>query len=1035
GCTRDFCQAGRSIHTDEARVGENRTVDVVEQECVEFLNEMRQDGHFKTDEEFEDRMNSALDEIRSSCRQAIVRGDRDEGTVGGNWMQTSKELEFGIRRAWRNARKCIMRSHCEELQLVDLRAVTTSKDMAIELIKGMTAAFDDGNIRPTVFVFPPRAIDERGPMIWNSQVLSFAGYEIEDDSILGDPMNAQLTKDIIELGWKPPETKSRWDLLPLVTMAFGDAPAVVELPPNLRQLVDIRHPRYSAEFERMDLKWVPFPALTRFGFDIGGVQYTATPFIGWFMDAEIGVRDLADSFRYNVLPEIALALGPEDIKSVSLENFGDLPEYEKLALLSRAQAELNYAVHWSFQQSRVTLIDSLTASIKYCQYDDEFKKKNGFRLPADPYWLSPPQGSIIPLWHRGGAPNYQPKPMISRHVENPVNAWKREQERYRSEGKIPPAGGSPATSSSVNIGEQEYAMSISIHYCSAGTVAQKLANKLHKKVKTILEVGSHVALVPEVAELETLQAVDLTGRKILLLIVSSTGQGEIPANGLRFADVCKDFKTNSPSPTGNGPRFAILGNGDSRYASTFNGAASKISDLLIEAGGRPLTDGPFPCDNATESPPLSAFDSWWETLEPTLQGIMNGSYDSSPPSASAFTYSIGTEPEQAAEIIAAREQELLNRPNRSLCLHIDIGCEVYEDMSCIQILPLNPDLKVRRVIEILGVDGFKPIDFGHTEKSTSLTFARYISEVIDLEARFNSITWMDQIRYNRAKSLSGNGLRKKSVVQVLEHLHGLGLLPDSTSTSLVGQICLAMPLLRPVTYSVASSIAYISLNTGKCDSNKNNHVDTIIKTLPGGRFSEIFLTESPCPTLLKLRFVDSRCGPQLREWNGAVPLIIVSTGAGFGPVRCLLQRQLYKAAATTITTTTTTTTITTRPTETETEPETPLHPPIHHPISLFLGLHPSDINLTHDILNHAAARGIVDILSIVSSNSEQYRIQDKFGEDGMGEKLRHKVGELGGVIFVCGSARAAWDITRAWDELLEGNSKQMLRERYVEECF
>lgn len=335
GCTRDFCQAGRSIHTDEARVGENRTVDVVEQECVEFLNEMRQDGHFKTDEEFEDRMNSALDEIRSSCRQAIVRGDRDEGTVGGNWMQTSKELEFGIRRAWRNARKCIMRSHCEELQLVDLRAVTTSKDMAIELIKGMTAAFDDGNIRPTVFVFPPRAIDERGPMIWNSQVLSFAGYEIEDDSILGDPMNAQLTKDIIELGWKPPETKSRWDLLPLVTMAFGDAPAVVELPPNLRQLVDIRHPRYSAEFERMDLKWVPFPALTRFGFDIGGVQYTATPFIGWFMDAEIGVRDLADSFRYNVLPEIALALGPEDIKSVSLENFGDLPEYEKLALLVR----------------------------------------------------------------------------------------------------------------------------------------------------------------------------------------------------------------------------------------------------------------------------------------------------------------------------------------------------------------------------------------------------------------------------------------------------------------------------------------------------------------------------------------------------------------------------------------------------------------------------------------------------------------------------------------------------------------------------
>ncbi len=90
-----------------------------------------------------------------------------------------------------------------------------------------------------------------------------------------------------------------------------------------------------------------------------------------------------------------------------IEGFEDLPEYEKLSMLSRAQSELNYAVHWSFLQAKVSMTDTLTASMKWCRYDDEFKQKHGYRLPADPYWLAPPQGSIIPVWHRGGAPNYR----------------------------------------------------------------------------------------------------------------------------------------------------------------------------------------------------------------------------------------------------------------------------------------------------------------------------------------------------------------------------------------------------------------------------------------------------------------------------------------------------------------------------------------------------------------------------------------------------------------------------------------------------
>ena len=64
-------------------------------------------------------------------------------------------------------------------------------------------------------------------MIWNNQILDFVGYEMEDGTILGDPTNVDLTNAVvavIDLGWMPPQPRSRWDLLPVVTMAEGDKP-------------------------------------------------------------------------------------------------------------------------------------------------------------------------------------------------------------------------------------------------------------------------------------------------------------------------------------------------------------------------------------------------------------------------------------------------------------------------------------------------------------------------------------------------------------------------------------------------------------------------------------------------------------------------------------------------------------------------------------------------------------------------------------------------------------------------------------------
>lgn len=116
GCTKDFCQAGRATHTDEPRIGENRALKVIEQEAEGFLRELHREQFFDSDEAFALRLASVLAEIKAGASEGVIREGKQHGKIGGNWQQTPAELEFGLRRAWRNARKCIMRSHCEELK-------------------------------------------------------------------------------------------------------------------------------------------------------------------------------------------------------------------------------------------------------------------------------------------------------------------------------------------------------------------------------------------------------------------------------------------------------------------------------------------------------------------------------------------------------------------------------------------------------------------------------------------------------------------------------------------------------------------------------------------------------------------------------------------------------------------------------------------------------------------------------------------------------------------------------------------------------
>lgn len=110
-------------------------------------------------------------------------------------------------------------------------------------------------------------------------------------------MNVELTDAILELGWEPPAFRTQWDVLPLVTMAEGDDPVITPLSQDIFPLVHVKHPHYGLQFEKLGLRWVPSPALSRLGFDIGGVQYTATPFMGTAPHLHSRIIDMLIHFR------------------------------------------------------------------------------------------------------------------------------------------------------------------------------------------------------------------------------------------------------------------------------------------------------------------------------------------------------------------------------------------------------------------------------------------------------------------------------------------------------------------------------------------------------------------------------------------------------------------------------------------------------------------------------------------------------------------------------------------------------------------
>ncbi len=322
----------------------------------------------------------------------------------GTYRQTTDEIAYGAKLAWRNNTRCIGRLHWRSLEVRDLRHLVSADEVFEACVEHIRLAINGGKIKPIISVFAPSQVGVAGPRIWNPQLIRYAGFRQSNGSILGDPRNEELTRAIQELGWKT-NMEGSFTVLPLVIQMPGERPRVFELPRDAVHEVPIRHPNYDW-FVDLKLKWHALPAVSDMGLEIGGVIYPAAPFNGWYMNTEIAARNLSDTDRYNALPMIARRMGLE-MKS------------DRGLWKDRAIVELNVAILHSFAESGFTMVDHHTAARQFVAHIER-EEREGRVTHAEWSWIVPPlSGSCTPVFHR----TYPNQEVTPRFFYQPA-AWK-----------------------------------------------------------------------------------------------------------------------------------------------------------------------------------------------------------------------------------------------------------------------------------------------------------------------------------------------------------------------------------------------------------------------------------------------------------------------------------------------------------------------------------------------------------------------------------------------------------------------------------
>jgi sulfite reductase alpha subunit-like flavoprotein len=493
---------------------------------------------------------------------------------------------------------------------------------------------------------------------------------------------------------------------------------------------------------------------------------------------------------------------------------------------------------------------------------------------------------------------------------------------------------------------------------------------------------------------------------IILIVASTTGEGQIPSNGLQFSKKMQKLKEKPITCL----KYSVFGIGDSGYHLTFNAAANNIGKTLLDSGATPIISaGAFNSDVAMENPPFSKFQLWWKTIEQQFERLLDVE-----------------KMEQIEEDRLLQEFSMLNsyeegtvyfnqhelHPGRVLKLVITMR-STYQEMSHIRVLCRNSSDSVDKVLFLLDViDADTKLSFHKYESNANdrdPTVREFLTHYVDLDRPFNSLHWI-KLQYPGVESfLSRNS--NYSVLKVLHEVFHSGAKPPTSA--FLSRILFSMPIQRPRCYSIASSPAYSKVN----GSATTTSADLLIRVIPAGRFSSQCLSDIQSGDKIRYKLDSFDLTVPFLD-RTEKPLVAVTCGTGFGPMRSLIQRRTQEAKSLSGSPTL-------KPTVAKAEAA--------GKITLYLGFKPQDKAIFVKTVNEASKYDIFDAVHMVPSNKEKIRVQDLF-EKGKGE-LMNRLVDQDGWFYVCGNREMVNVVKERMRDVLGHEVWETMSGRVVEEVF
>ena len=384
------------------------------------------------------------------------------------------------------------------------------------------------------------------------------------------------------------------------------------------------------------------------------------------MGTEIA-RDFLEDWRYDKMAEIAAVLGLETQNEATLWR-------------DRVALEMNVAVIHSFQKAKVTLVDHQSAAQQFLTHDQR-EKKAGREYPADYGWVVPPAGgSVCPVWYHQ---------MRDFYLEP---AYHHAADRWAVEADVDLEQFVRAAETDGQGRDR-----ILILYGSETGTAEGFARRAARQLRLF---------TPQVMALDEYNPTQLADEKLLLVITSTFGNGEMPSNGQQFLQGLQQ----QPADALTGLSYAVLGIGSTVYEH-FCAAGTTLHKLLARKGANALV----PLHKADAVKGQTATFQAWLGLVTRLIGVDETSAQAQAAPGLQVNYLAAdtaiaspTPPGTAGPVLA--NQELLqavvpgSRSTRSLRFDISDTALEYETGDHVRVYPHNSAAGVQRLCDLLNLN-------------------------------------------------------------------------------------------------------------------------------------------------------------------------------------------------------------------------------------------------------------------------------------------------------------------------------------------